>query len=853
MSINSRSSFITAASSEKITLAHVNAKARLYVFSGPISNIYTKTTAYFVEGLKQDNTDLIKVAAVGEVVLGTFHYDIETSLLSIRLNGDIDPTSVEVIATYKFFYADKGIQLPHDLEDISEDVNYEGRIVSSPGYKHKIGINQALTSLVGEGTLQLKNQDAGLDDIFDTLIFENQDVVIFSWNPNLQPSDARVIYRGRVTNKTFDGLDVKLKIKDQIFNLLEAPNMEAYSASDNVAESVQGRYKRRVYGRVDGLRAQSTDQIADGITLTGTLSITGGAVLLSGNGTIFLTEVLQGDTINIGTQEFTVDEVLDDTSITVSDQADFGAAGQEGILIPQRGTVLRNRTFLAAGHVCAEVTHTVVNVLQFNRVVLDDTSGLFGGDFIEFTDTGERLEIKTVAPGNLIVLQQNMVTKPATSTTAVRRPIQEVFVGNRRVNADDYAVFNTSTGTGVTLQDDVEFNLARSKNTIFDATFTNGTRTITVATNEVSLIDIFEPGDFVKPDNVAYTTFYKIVNVKTQSLDIAVNFADVTTTDTVELKKPDYLTDDSIVSVNILGRTIDGTASGTWIQTAAEAEKDLLLDVGITQVNTQSFTDGAIESRQLISIALPLDFTSKTLPTIKDITDRLNKSVRGSLTLDNSLLIKYQPLNVSIPDNIIEIKDSDIIDWKIKSTNGKTFKTVQGRYRFTDVELSTLEKGNKFFSFDSEFVERYIGTTKIDELNLYLYEAFDAQIAVRRHTYYNRLGVATINITTDLRLEDIEIGDVVIADLQRLYKRFGDSSFRKKTMLVVGKTLTGQRSILELSDLGNTFNTSSFITPNTAPDFSAATSDEKLIYGYITDNQGIVDNDEDTARTHLIS
>ena len=72
-------------------------------------------------------------------------------------------------------------------------------------------------------------------------------------------------------------------------------------------------------------------------------------------------------------------------------------------------------------------------------------------------------------------------------------------------------------------------------------------------------------------------------------------------------------------------------------------------------------------------------------------------------------------------------------------------------------------------------------------------------------------------------------------------------------MLVSGKTVTGQETTLELSDLGNTFNTSSYITPNNAPDWSAATEDEKIIYGYITDNQGIVDNEEDTAGTHLIS
>jgi len=240
------------------------------------------------------------------------------------------------------------------------------------------------------------------------------------------------------------------------------------------------------------------------------------------------------------------------------------------------------------------------------------------------------------------------------------------------------------------------------------------------------------------------------------------------------------------------------------------------------------------------------------LPNVKTLTDALNKSVHSSLTLDNDLQIKYQVLNVYSGEELPIIKDSDVKGWKIKTTNGKTYKTALVKYRHTDVDLATLEDGNKFISFDSQFVTRYIGTNKVDELDIYLYEDRDAEISAHRHLYYNSLSVATATLDTDLRLENIEIGDVVVVDFDRLYKRKGDN-VRKKVMLVSGKTVTGEQTKLELSDLGNTFNTSSYITPNDAPDWNTATEDQKLIYGYITDNQGIVNNEEDTAGTHLIS
>ena len=853
MTFQSRSQFIQAASSEKITLAQIDAKKRLYVFSGPSMDIYSKVVPYFVTAVSQDDTQLTQAANLASVIAGTFYYDIEESTLYIRLVGDVAPDTVELIVTYRLFFADKGLSLPHDLADISDDVFYDGRIVSSPGYKHKIGIDQALTSLVGEGTLSLQNQDGGLDGVFDTLIFENQDVSIYSWNPDLQPSDARVIYRGKVTNKTYDGSGVKFKIKDQIFTLLDSPSLTQYASSDNVADSVQGQFKRRVYGRVDGLKCQSVDQIAAGITLTGSVSMVANETLLSGSGTSFLSEVVQGDVIRVGTQEFEVEEVLDNTSITTTDEADFAFSGQTATLEPERGTTLKNRTFLATGHICAEVEHTITDVPQFNRVVVDDTTGLFPGDFVEFVDTGERLEIKNIAPGNIVVLVQNMVLKPATSTILKRQPIQEVYIESRRVSADDFTINNTSTGCGITFDNDVEFNLARSSNTVFSGTFTNGTRNVSVSTSEVSPTDVIRPGDFIKPNNVSYTTFYKVVNVKETEINLSATFTDATTTDTIELTSPDYLEDDSTVSVNILGRTEDGTATGTWISNAAQVERDLLEDIGITTYNTTSFTEGEVQSPQLISMAIPEDFTSKTPPTVKSIADKINKSTNSSLTLDNDLLIKFKTLNVFTDEDLPVIRDSDVINWKVKSTNGKTFRRTFSRYRFTDVDLSTLESGNKAFDFESQFVERYIGTNKVEDLDLYLYEERDAEIATHRFTYYNRLGVATLTLTTDLRLEDIEIGEVVITDFQRMYKRFGDEAVRKKVMLVIGKTLTGQRTELILSDLGNTFNTSSYITPNTAPEWTSANEDEKLIYGYITDNQGIVNNEEDTAGTHLIS
>ncbi len=854
-SFTDRTDYITAQTSEKLTLAHVHGRERLFIWNGPTADIFNRSVNHFVYELHQDLQKLTRVSLLASVVEGTFFYDIPNGTLHARFFNDDDPSTFDAIVTYRFFYCNGAISTTWNLENIADQVAYEPRIMSAPGYKHKIGIDQALASLVGQGDLKLQGADGGLDETFDTLIFENQPVEIYSWNQDLDPSESQIIYRGLITNKSFDEDTVTFRIKDLIFNLLENPLLDAYTNADNVSTSVEGQYKRRIYGRVDGLRSQSIDQIADGVELTGTVSATANNINITGIATLFLTEVFQGDNIAIGTQEFTVESITSDTVLVVSDETEFAFSGQTAILSPERGTILKNRDFLCAGHICARVTKTITSVKQLNRVVLNDTEGLFAGDFLEFPDTGERLEIKTVAPGNIIVLVQNMINKPTVSTDAIRRPIQEVFIEGVRVAAADFTITNdTVNGCGLIFEDDVEFNLARARNTSVSFDFTNGSRTVTVVgTPDITLQDILRPRDFIKPNDNTYNTFFKISSVSETSLELIETFVDITIQDIAEVKSPNYIEDDSIISVNILGRTVDNTAEGQWIQTSAQAERDLIDDAGITAIDEQSFTDGAVDGSQLVSMAIPQVFTSKSLPNIKSLCDDFNKSINSSLTLNNELELKFKVLNVFTEAEFRVIRDQDVIKWSIKTTNGKTFRRAIARYRFTDTNRTTLEAGNKSIDFSSDFIEKYIGTNKSTELNLFIYEDFDANISAHRNIYYNRLSVATIKLTSDLRLEDLELGEIVLLDFDRLYIRFGDTETRKKLGIVIAKSVTGEEIQYEISDLGNTFNSSSYITDNAAPDFSTSDEDDKIRNGYITDSQGIVNDEEDTANTHLIS
>ena len=146
-----------------------------------------------------------------------------------------------------------------------------------------------------------------------------------------------------------------------------------------------------------------------------------------------------------------------------------------------------------------------------------------------------------------------------------------------------------------------------------------------------------------------------------------------------------------------------------------------------------------------------------------------------------------------------------------------------------------------------------IGTNDTHTIDVYLYNTDSAKIMSHRDVYYNQLSVSTITITSDLRIENLIIGQTVILNFERLYKRYGDSASRKKIAYITGKKVDGKNITFILSDLGNTFNQSFIITPNTLTDYASATEDERLKYGFITDSNGIVNDDEDTANTNLIT
>lgn len=846
----SRSNLITKQSSEKIVLAHIHSKQQRVNFSNVSGDIYSEVVPYFVVDLYEALTQWTKESSSSLSANNSWYYDPKDSTLYIKTS--IDPDTLEIIVTFRHFFSNAPCTVSYDLTDTSEHVYYDARIKRSPGYRHKIGFDQKLTSLVGSGDLVLENTDGMLDDVYDALIFENKEASIYSWFRTTPFSEAKIVYRGKITNKTFDESQVSFTIKDTIYDLKQIVPQNVYSESDNVNASVVGKYKRWIYGRVQGLRFQSIDQVSDGFSITGTVSGTPGSQTLTGSGTSFLSELSPDDKIKINTLEFDIESVESDTSLTLSKEPDYPFTSIGATVKPKVPVPFKNRQFLVSEHPCTLLTKTVAKVIQFNRIKLNNVTGLSAGDFVEFP-SGERIEIKRLTPGNIMVLRQNVATRPSIGANITRQPVQSVNVESSRLLSADYSITNNSSGVQITIDSDAEFNITRTKVLGLTLDFNNGTRVVD-RTDSTDLRDIFQSRDWIKPNTPTYTTFYEILQVLEDQIILRTTFSDPTVTDQTDFRSPNYINDDTIVSGDVLGKTVSGSADETWIKTGPEVVLDLLNELSIPSsfINTSSFSTASTDQPTTISLTVPLTYTGSQT-TVKSIVDKINQSITGSVTLDNDLKIKYTVLLPSVETDTIEIADRDVLSWRAKSTSNDSIFKVVGKYRHRDVDLGTLGEGTNLIDFESEFVQKYIGTTQSEELDYYLYDENDVRTAIERLVYQRSLSRTDVDITSDLRLENVQIGDQLILNFTRFYKRFGDSSSRKKIVLVVGKTHSGTDIKFECTDISNLYNRSSVISDDSAPEYSSSSEDEKLKHGFITNDIGIVTGAPDTANIHLIS
>lgn len=837
---------IKKSSYERIVLAHMYPRERIVAdWDGTNAPVYSLSVDRYVNSVVG-----LTAGATSTPNAGEYYFEESTKTLYVRHSSDEDPASIYTVLEYKLFFSSKPVILPQDLSN-GIDVEYEGRIKSESRSAEKID-NDDLSGIALSATSNISfyNNDNFFDDIYEKLWWEQTETEIYLYFPNTPPSEAKILFRGFIQEKTY-GDNVSFKLKNFVEKLRDEVPLSLYSSSDgDISDDVLGTPKRRVYGRVNGLKLQSLDQQLDGFSLSGTYSKTATRTITATGGDL-LNELSPGDKVFfindlLEEVEYSVETVAA-TTFDITEDIEEIVESESLKVRPEIPSRYRNRSYLVADHLLRAPSTTVSTVTQSNRFTVADTTDLEADDIIFVNN--ERVQIRRIVDSEIIT---NTALQQALSggETVTKAPVQSVFIGNKEaVLTRDYTISNTTSPAKIVLENDAEVNIARPISLSGTLTFTNSSRTVTGTST--SFTTEIRTRDWIKLDGTA--VYYEVLQVASDtSLELRSAYADVTDTTTATKKRPDYITDDSVITANCLGKTEDGTSTGDWIKTASQVVRDLLKEAGLeSQLNTTSFDDSEIETPYLPSIALPVD-VGGSRPAVRDVVDLVNKSVFGSLYADSDHKITYSVLSPNKENVTIILRDHDVKGRKTIRSSGKNVtRRIVANYQHFDADINTGQEGSKTIEVINSEVDNISDIKREEVFDIYLYRDKDAGIMSRRISLLKESSNTVITFPGTHELFLSSLNTPIYMEFSDLPERLGGTD--KNKIAFISSIKKGDEGIdFELSDLSNIYSKGSVIAEDTASDYSAASAFEKAKYGYITDANGIVEDSQDTYRMNLI-
>jgi hypothetical protein len=509
-----------------------------------------------------------------------------------------------------------------------------------------------------------------------------------------------------------------------------------------------------------------------------------------------------------------------------------------------------NRSFFVADHAISQSNSTITNMTQLNRFEVADISNFELGDTIKIS--GDAFSIFNIS-GNQIQTSINATQLYPIGSIVTKEPITKVFINGKGTDINDLLSLVNITDCTFNLSTIAEFNVATNKITQDNSfTFANGNRSV-VYTGIADLSNTYQERDWIKAEGDADSTFMRIVDIVGNTIRCDVGYSGTTgSSHNVVKRRPDYITDDSAVSINCLGRTVDGTAEGALIKTGSDVVKQLLIDIDLEDdLDVVSFDTASIDNNMRMSIVLPYE-PNKQSPKVKDIINNVNQTVFGSLSLKQDLTLGYFVTSAERLDSIQVIKDDDIIKWSMTGKSTNSYQRVLGNYKFVDFDNSKLDSGNSLVDVKSDRIIDYDISNKEVDRTFRVYRQSDAQELAERFIHQTEQTLLEVKISSDIRLSNIEIGDRVRLDLIRFINQpsIGDS---QRVFSVIGIKKNFNKIDITLTDLGNLYNRSAVFSSDTTPDYSASTSDDRRFNSYFTDDNGLITTYDESKDTNLIS
>lgn len=816
--------------SEKVSLVVMLAeqRAKLFTVYDIVNGIYSRNVDYFVESVKELGFELQKVNSVAEMTVNeTYFFSPQERKVYIRTSGGADPKESTISIVYRFHFSSAPLILPYDLQN-----GYEVEWLPYINSVGSIGqqLDDQLTGVVLESSssVALQNNEGFFDSIFDKMVWENKEVTFYAWITSTHITESRKIFTGIVESKDFSPESVTFRVVDFIFKLRDFVNNGTFSETDgDVLDSMIGKAKRRIYGRVDKCQAVAIDTVKDGFQLTGTLSITAASLNLNGTSTLFLKELSVGDeiifTINEEEVKFTIDSVASDVLATVSSDYDSTITSLPAVCSPSIPYRFKNRRWHIAGHKLRQSTAQIQSVVSARQFIVDDVSEFFADDVVVIDGITTQV---TRVTGSSIVLEQTISPIPLVGSSIQKVPVLRARFGNTRLLLNrDFTVTNTTEAI-IEIDPLAEFNIAKERRTNFTLSFTNGSKTVT-SSSASDLRTIIKPRDWIRRLTQGSDVWFEVIDVQNNSIQLRENYSQTSGTETSRIKNVEIINDDSLITVDCYGMDYENK----WVRTASNAVRHLVKnDAAFTLINEASFSQADSDCKHTLSMVVP-EMGGNPV-AIRDVINNINESVFGSLYGDSIQRVSYSIVNSRRPVNIQPIKDDDVLSWSSESNNDIVNKVIVNYAPYVD----TITGSDAFQveTFNSPFVNTYSKIKKTDEYTSFLYDTRSAKIMAQRRAFYKSTSSLIITVKAKALFFAYSVSDRIYIEFDRLFNRYG-SSTKKKIGIVSGVKKSSTESEITLNDMGNIFNRNPTIAPTGTPSFTSASDDEKIKYGFILD------------------
>lgn len=830
-------------------IAHLQASKRVGGFTNVSGDVYTTSVSYPVVSCAQDEVELT-LASSSSVGVGEYYFDEVSQALYIN---STDINAALVIPVFRFLFSDRPVNLSWDLGDTSQEYLYEPLISQSIGFSSYIEPSLIGVSLIGGGDIKLINNEDHFQSIFGNYFFEDREISIYEYIKDTAPSSSRTLYKGVITNKKYGEDFVSFRVKDNLNFLNEAVQLVRYTGTGlEVVDFTKFSFKKRVFGKVDSLALKSIDEIGPNFTLTGTHVGNAGTTTLTGTGTDYINEFSVGDKVVVFDEEYEVISVSSSTSLEVGKAFTQTFSGETLTNRYTHPIPSKNRIQQISQKPLHSFDTTMTEVIWFNRFRLSTVNGLREGDNVIIN--GETKEVTSISLNNTVTISTNLSTFSNIGENVTRSEVQNVYYDKRLISPTLYTVTNDSSdGCYLTLASNFEKDFFEGYELFsFSSTNWSAGNVSTITVTGAGFDSKIKPRDFISTDGGS--NYYEVMDVSADFVKVRASVSQTGAT-VMLVKSVIVVQDSSILSADVYGETEDDdTSGGTLIETASQAIKKLLLEtVDSSLLDLDSFDTAQDNESGLISYSFPsLDKTDA--PLLIDIINDLNASVYGSLLLNNELKYKYVINTNEVDfDSLKIVSKYDAINYSILSTSNKKYRYINSFYRHEEYNPSLQDKENQLYELDFDFVRQYVGSQKTLNLDLYLYDQSYAEYITRKYALYNSLDNLEMEITLDKTKEnnELELGEVIKIEFD-LFTNLGSGSNQNKVVQIYSIENLPEEIKIKVVDLANMYVRRSVITPDGVNDFSSASEDQKLLYSYITDENGLIDNDIDTDSLNLI-